>query len=295
MRSRAALLALLLAACGGPPIPEADLLLEVSVDRDAVAPGEPFRVEVTRIWRRDLVPDTWQDRALAPLRLRLEDLSTREDEVRVEERRRFSAWWPRRDPIDLPPVAFSATPATGGAAHTVRSAALRVAVETALDPANPGPAEIVPVPPPPARPWPWIVAGATVLLAAAALVLRRRAAPAPGPAPVPSVPDPSPDSVALAELAALRAAARPAGETVVLVAETLRRWIAARWSFPAARRTTEEFLSATLAAPRDAAARRLRAADLVKFAGEASDARAAAEALSDAERIVQIAVEGAGR
>ena len=49
--------------------------------RDEIEVGRSFPLTVVRVWTRELEPDPWNDAALAPLTVRLEEASRREDAV----------------------------------------------------------------------------------------------------------------------------------------------------------------------------------------------------------------------
>ena len=87
-------LALLAACTRHDPIAAEELALRVALPAglERVPFGQSFPLEVMRVWEKDLVPGEWDDRALAPLVVRLEEVTLREDDVRVEERRRYRAY-----------------------------------------------------------------------------------------------------------------------------------------------------------------------------------------------------------
>jgi hypothetical protein len=257
---------LLLGACGGaPPVPEADLLLQVAFGVEEVELGRGFPLEVVRVWRKDLVPEAWSDRALAPLVVRLEEAAHREDGARVEERLRYRAHAFTPGPLTLAGVKLAAHSASGEE-RAVFAEPARLRVLTTVDPAAPGPPELPDGPLAEPRPW-WvrIAAGLALLAAAAFAVARARRRP----------PPPSPESPARATprdralLALARIRARPAPdlharqEDFAEAAAVLREFVAERFGLPAAQRTTEEILAG---APSEALAALLRAADRVKFA-----------------------------
>ena len=75
-------LALLAACTRHDPIAAEELALRVALPAglERVPFGQSFPLEVMRVWEKDLVPGEWDDRALAPLVVRLEEVTLREDE-----------------------------------------------------------------------------------------------------------------------------------------------------------------------------------------------------------------------
>lgn len=262
---RRALLLAFLAGCGaGTPIPETDLLLRVEPGAFEVAPGEPFPLVVTRVWRKDLAPAEWNDKALAPLALRLEHESRRDDGTRVEEIRRYAAHAFSLRDVVVPAVKFPAK-AADGVERKVSATGFRIRVKPALDPENPGPPEL-PGEPPRSRAWMWWGVGALPLLAL--LLLRRRkpqAVAAPLPAPEPP-----------------RARALPPDASVEEAAEIVREHAEGAKGVRALEMTTEEIL-ARLPALADV----LLPADLAKFAARTATAAEREAALAAAERFLR--------
>jgi hypothetical protein len=251
-------LALLSGCGGGAPIPETDLLLTLTPGALEVGPGEPFPLTVTRVWKKDLVPDEWSDKALAPLALRLEEETRRDDGTRVEETRRYAAHAFSLMDVVVRPVKLTARPKGGGADRKVTATGFRIRVNPLLDPENPGPPEL-PGEPPRFRAWIWWGSGALLLLGLVRLVALRRkpkALPAPPPAPA-AVPPPSARELALARLR---------GATAEEAADIVRAYVAKTHGIRALERTTEELLPVL---PRLADV--LGPADLAKFAALAVD------------------------
>jgi hypothetical protein len=114
------------------PIPETDLLLAIHCPEE-VDFGKAFSLQVQRVWRRDLSPDEWQDRHLAPLRLRLLDRSLREDAERMEEWLSYDAFLFERESLQIPSVTFSARNAAGVAAVQVQSEARGIKPRLSID------------------------------------------------------------------------------------------------------------------------------------------------------------------
>ncbi len=272
--------ALALAACGllghcggGPAIPAEDLLLRVTAGGEEVVLGAAFPLTVERVWSKDLLPAAWNDRALAPLVLRLDRLERREDARRLEERRHYVGYAFSLADLSIAAPEFVARPKAGGEDRLVSAEPLRLRVRRALDPAAPGPPEL---PDLPGRDrgawWPWLLLAAAVALLVA--VLRRPR----GPRALPGAQDPA--SLALARLRALREAG-----TYVELSSVLRAYLSARFAIRAEEMTTEEIL----AGPGDRArlGRILRGCDLVKFAGVAPAATEFSALLDSAEAFVR--------
>jgi len=74
------------------PIPEVDLALTLFAETHEVEFGKAFPLTVTRIWSKGLLPESWNDRALAPLTAHLKSCTQREDAVRIEEKRHYSCY-----------------------------------------------------------------------------------------------------------------------------------------------------------------------------------------------------------
>jgi len=243
-----------LAACGGGTVvPATDLLLRIDPGAFEVEPGEPFPLTVTRVWQKDLEPAAWDGRALAPLALRLEDETRRDDGTRVEETYRYVAHAFSLKDIVVRGVKLAATPGDGGKERRVTATGFRIRVKPVLDPEDPGPPEL-PGEPPPSHGWIWWGSGglAAALLLVLLLALRRRPrAEAPASA-APEPPPASPRDLALEELS--RASVEEAADIV-------RAFVGKTRDIRALERTTEELLREV---PRLGPV--LRPADLVKFA-----------------------------
>ena len=287
----------------GAPIPEVDLLVRVATDAAEVEVGRPFTLTVVRVWTKDLVPTAFDERALAPLAVARADVSTRDDDRRVEETRRYRARAFTLDDVTLAGVAFAAVPAKGGVARTTKAAPLRLHVKPSLDPRAPGAPE---GPGPlPARPFSWVLLGLLGLLAflvgsvgtTLALRHRRRRAALPAPAAPTTPAGPAPDAVAAAALAALRAreATTPDARCaqVVEAAETVRAYVTARFGVRAQERTSRELVAALVATGRmDEGARIALAhvvgpADFVKFADRAPSPEERTRVLDAADEFVR--------
>jgi hypothetical protein len=265
----------LLAACGDrAPILETDLLLRVDPGAFEVAPGEPFPLTVTRVWRKDLAPAAWSEKALAPLALRLEEEERRDDGARIEETRRYVAHAFSLGDVVVPPVKLAALPKGGGPERRVTAAGFRIRVKPALDPEDPGPPEL-PGEPPPSRGWVWWGSGALLAAVAAVLLLALRRRPR-GEAPLPAAPAAPPVPPHERALARLRAAEE--------AAEVLREYIAEAKGVRALEKTTEELLAAV---PSKALADVLMPCDLVKFAGRALNEPERAHVLASAEAFLR--------
>lgn len=294
---RAALVGVLVAACGGgPPIPETDLLLRVVPGAEEVTFGRAFPLTVERVWDRTLVPDAWDDAALAPLVVRLTDTRTQDDGRRVREVRRYEAFALTLDAVEIAPITAEAAPQGGGLARSVTSDPVRVRVVAGIDRRSPGAAEL-PSPPlaePQRALW---AAGAATAIVATVLALRRRrsAAPAPTPAAAPAA-DPA-DVRALARFESMRALPVRTEPEVdafhVAAAAAMRDYLRKRFGVPAAERTSDETLAAlrsvrTLAGPQlDALAAFLSGCDLAKFARGGATSAQCSSLLDDACRFVR--------
>ncbi len=246
---------MVVAACGGPELPNRDLALEVTVGAEEVALGQGFPVTVRRLWSKNLDPAAWRDDALSPLRLRLENTTVRDDGKRVEEVRRFRAYAFTPSVVTVPPPILRARPRAGGPVREAAAEGFEVRVVESIDPDAPGAPELPeshkPVPPR-HRAWWWFAAA--VLATGAYIAVRRLRQQPAVPDPDPD-PDPGPDW--LAQLAALD------GETDVhaQVAAIVRAHVTERFEIDASVRTTEE-LARDVPGLLDV----LSPCDLVKFA-----------------------------
>lgn len=272
--SRAARLApgmLLLAACGGDAgLPAEDLLLSVAVGAERVVPGQAFPVTVVRQWSRDLEPAPWEERALAPLVLRLEARERHEDGRRVRETLRYRGYAFSRTDLRIPAAVLEATPRGGGPVRRTSSARVRLPVVPEVPTAAPGAPELPGGPlAEPVAAWPWW-AGAGLLCGALLGLLRRRVARR-APPPAPAASPPAPD--AAARLAAV--GARPSTRAQDLaadvreIADVLREHVTWRHGVRTAERTSEEVLAALPAGPRAALANLLVACDPVRYGAHA--------------------------
>ncbi|MCC6671835.1 MAG: hypothetical protein IT458_12305 [Planctomycetes bacterium] len=285
----------------GPPIQAEDLAVRVEVGAHEVEFGRAFELRLVRVWRRELVPEPWPERALAPLALEVVATHRREDADRIEETRVCLARAFAAGTLTVAPATVSAAPRGGGARRTARSEPLVLQVASAL-PAGASPEPELPgdllLPRP--RRWPWWLAGCAVALGGAALLFARarRRPPPPATSPTPAQ-EPGRDarSRARARLVRLRAAAP--GDAAAVVAfcvelgDLLREYLAEGFALPALERTSEELLAALAATPRFAPepVARLRqvllGCDLAKFAHRPPDAAGRARLLDLAERVVE--------
>lgn len=265
----------LLAGCGsGAPIPETDLLLSVTPGAFEVELGKPFPLTVVRVWRKDLDPGAWSDKALAPLAVKLEEETRRDDGTRVEETRRYLAHAFSLDDVVVRSLKLVALPKDGGAERKVSATGFRIRVKPALDPESPGPPEL-PGEPPPSRTWMWGGVGALAVALVLFLALRRKPK-SPEPAPVAAPPPPpSPRDRALERLS---------GASVEAAAEIVREYVAEARGVRALEMTTEQLLAAM---PSQALAKVLGPADLVKFAAHAPTASERDAVLASAEALVR--------
>lgn len=142
-RSAILLVVATLAGCGGgSAVPETKLAVRLEMQADACEFGKAFDLTVRRIWEKTLVPEAWQDAALAPLVLRSVGVERVEDDYRVMETRRFRAYAFAQGEVEVPPLVFRARPTAGGAERTAQGEGRRIRVKSALDAANPGPVEL---------------------------------------------------------------------------------------------------------------------------------------------------------
>ena len=246
MRTQSLLLILALAAACGDGTPISDVPLQVTAGVEEVALGRAFPLTVVRTWSKGSEPADWSDETLVVLPT---ETTRREDGTRVEETRRYDAYAFSLDDLTTP---------------------VELRVKRALDPRQPGPAELPGAVP--AKTFPWRTVG--VALAALLLLLRRRRPTAEPPPPEPDSPaQPAPHLRALARLARARRAELQAcyAETAAL----LRDYAGVR-----AAETTED-----LQIPRLAAV--LQQCDLVKFARHAPAADERERMLGAAESFIK--------
>jgi hypothetical protein len=271
------LVAGILAACGGgEPIAKEDLRLRITAGAEEVEFGKAFPLTVVRVWRKDLVPGDWSDQALQPLVLKLASRTTREDDQRIEETRRYQAYAFSRDDVVVPAPAFKARPRDGGADLVVSGPELRFRIKPALQSETPGPAELPGEPL--AEPFPWlrwslVLAGGLLALLLLLWYLRRRAR---RPRPVQVAPPVAPHVRALQRLHRLREKQPATPDEVqafyVEASAAVREYIEEQFSVRAPEMTTEEFLNAPQTARALQATHRtmlsefLAHCDLVKFA-----------------------------
>lgn len=261
-----AVLALVVGCGGGAPI--SDVPLRISAGAAEVELGKAFPLTVVRTWRRGQAPAAWNDEALAPLEVRLQEIAQREDDRRVEETRRYLGY------------AFSLT--------GISLPGLELRVKRSLDPETPGPAELPGEPlAEPTPPWSWAAVGAALLAAFVLLLRRRRAPPATSaPAPSPAPPAPGPHVRALERLARLRGQ-QPQGrdETQAYYIEAsrlVRDYVEERFALPAGVMTTEQLIE-----HQTPLSHVLPLCDLVKFARHAPTAAERGQLLDAAESYVR--------
>jgi hypothetical protein len=284
------LLVLLFAAtsCDSGPLGHAEVEIRVSGAPDEIAIGRSFPLTVVRVWTRELEPDPWNDAALAPLTVRLEDTSRREDAVFVEETRRFRAYAFEPGAATVPPIAFAAAPASGGAPRTASADGFTIRVKPTLDPKTAGPPELPAEISERARWWLW-AGGALAALGGAALLVRASAARG-RRAEARSATAEVSRKGALERIAALRAQTpRTPEEIEAWHAETstlVRDFLASTWKIGAHERTTEELMAAWGPAERVALDRSLLACDFVRFGRAESTAAGRDGILEAAEDLV---------
>lgn len=160
-------MALSVSACGGEAVelPQVDLDVDVSVNVLEVAPGESFEVEVTRLWRKDLLPADFDAAALQPLALVALASERVEDGTRVQERRRFRGYVFAREDIVVPSYVFAAR--QGNENRKVSAPPIRIRVTPEVDADEPGAPEHPDAPPLDATShpwWPWTVGALVALL-----------------------------------------------------------------------------------------------------------------------------------
>lgn len=262
-----------LAACDpGPPIDDAPLRVTTSVSEVEV--GRAFPLTVVRTWDAGTNPDPWDESALEPLLVRLEETRRRRRDGRVEETLRY-----RAHALALGTVGVSA-------------ADLELSVRPQLDAAAPGPVEwpgdVLEEPPS----WFSLTVGATfVVFVLALLLLALNRQPSVAAEPPTAPPAPPPQDAALRRLRALREDAVRDSDGVlafhVELADVLRDYAHARYAVPAAMMTTEEVTAALPAGPGDDLRPPLRACDRVKFGGVRPDGEARERLLAAAERFVR--------
>jgi hypothetical protein len=225
----------------------------VTVGSEEVTFGRGFPLTVVRTWDKDQAPAGWSDDLLAPLSVRPQKTSRREDERRIEETRHYLAYVFTLGTVALP---LSGSPLT---------------VRPALDPGAPGPAELPGAPYPAPTPWYlWPLGGLAALALLTLLVRRRRRrVPAPVPAPPAEAP-PGPHLRALERIERLRATDPQSHEQFqayyLEASGLMRRYITERFHLATAEKTSQEILAAL--SPSASLRKVLRECDLVKFARE---------------------------
>lgn len=289
-------------ACGRPsatgdeeaassPIPDQDLLLRVTAGAEQVDFGVAFPLTVVRIWSVDLDPEPWNDQALAPLVVRLVDVTRREDGEHIEETWRYEGYAFSRAGVTVPAVMIQATDA--GSVRTASSEAITLRVTSALGEEEPGPAELPRGPFPAPFPWlRWSSVGAAFLASLGLMMWYSRwRVHLPAAAPT------RPHQRALQMLQQLRGVRPDGSEEVkaycIEASSLLRRYIEDRFSVSVFGMTTEEFLVAprVLAELQDhhrrILATFLELCDLVKFARHVPSQGDLTQLLSAAESFVR--------
>jgi hypothetical protein len=190
-----------------PLLADGEIAIRVTAGASEVDFGKAFPLEVVRTWEKPLVPDEWNDRALAPLAVRLVEATRSEAGNRVVETRRYAAYAFARGEALVPAPTFVARPPGGGRERTARGEPVRIAVRPSiLDAGAPGPPEL------PGdlleEPFPWLLTGASLAAVAALAAFlflaargRRRAS---APVATQATRGVSPRDRALARLARLR-------------------------------------------------------------------------------------------
>ena len=174
------LAAVLLAGCSRMPrIALEDLSIALGVPEARVLFGKSFELTVTRSWRKDWMPEPWGDESLAPLVVRLLDVTTREDALRIEEIRRFEAFAFLRERVSVAPGLRARTP-LGDLRASRPKEPLVLEVVPALDPSSPGEVELPDAPLDPSFSWRRYGGLLAAVLGAVAILLRVSSLP---PAP----------------------------------------------------------------------------------------------------------------
>lgn len=212
---------------------QADLEIAVRCEVEEVELGEAFPLEVVRSWRRDLVPEPFEPRDLAPLRLRPLGRVRRTEGAWIRERLRYRAHVFARGAILVPGPQVRAWPVAGGEPRTARAPDLHLAVRSALQAGSEGDVELdldlVEVPGR-VRRWPWLAAAAFVILVLLAFARRRRERPL------------AAHRAALLGLGELEARAPAAREEAIELSRLLRGYLAARFGVEITGRTTDELV-----------------------------------------------------
>jgi len=242
-------LALFSAACdgGGGNAPQGEVAVRVTAGATAIDFGKAFPLEVVRAWDARLVVDEWDDRALAPLVVRLESATRRDDGRRVVETRRYAAYAFERGEVTVPAPSVTARPPGGGRERTATGEALRLEVRSSLGAEEPGAIE------PPTtelmeepRRWVLPVAVAAAIAAAVAVAWARRRRPVAAVEVAPR--GASPRERAMARIAALRARVPRTRDDVrewhVEAAAVVRDYLAAEHGIAAPALTTVELARA---------------------------------------------------
>ncbi len=127
-----AALALAPSCGGGPPIPDEEIGIHVTAEARDVELGKAFSLTVVCVWSKALVPGEWRDQALAPLVVRLEETTRREDDGHVEETRRYRCYAFISGDVAVPAMSFKASPRDGGPERIASADALTFRVKPAL-------------------------------------------------------------------------------------------------------------------------------------------------------------------
>jgi hypothetical protein len=266
------------------PAAQGEAALRVLAPERAVTFGAPFELVVEREWDEGLVPEPFDETALPPLALVLEEREERRAAGRVVETLRYRAQAFAPGEVRVPAAELRALPVGGGEPVTARSEELALEVRSSLPPDDAGRPEPPPGPlPEPARKAPLLglLAAGAALLALAAWSWRRwtrrpgeRAAATPA-------------ERALAALEQLDP--RAPAPCAFAAGAALREYVAARYALPTTARTSEELLALPETARALGDERRALLAELLaridraRFSGRAPD-EAGARALVDGVR-----------
>jgi hypothetical protein len=290
---------ILLAGCAPPtatqtPIATRDLVLQITTPVRQTPLGKAFPLTVVRAWSHRLTPEPWSDEALAPLAVRLQDTTQRQDGRHTEETRRYLAHGFTLGELILPRIVIKARPSDGGPERTASSDELRLQVFSALDPETPGGVELPGEPFPAPRRWPlWALLVALLVLPAIVLWQRRRARPQPVATAASGSDTHGRARQRLERLRAWLPRTRAEIRAYHVEVADLVRWLLAeRLALHAPELTTEELLvarptiEALLPAQRATLSALLTFCDRVKFAGHAPTASERQDLLQAAARFL---------
>ncbi|MFH2001053.1 MAG: hypothetical protein ABIK28_15330 [Planctomycetota bacterium] len=264
-------LLLALACSRQAPIPEENLWLHLDTESQEIEFGKSFPLVVTRVWSKALVPESFNEMALAPLTTQLESCTRREDEKRIEEVRHYRSYAFDSGEIVIPAIPLHARDRSGGAEQETTGNRLVLRVRSSLPenvadpPELPGPLMNKPFP-----------SNSAILFAALALLAslvflgymqRKARRGASRPAPRPS----SPGERALARLERLCSLKPRSPDEIqdfyVEASSLVRDYLSERFAVHAPEMTTEELASALDASHYRMISEFLGHCDLVKFGG----------------------------